>query len=79
MANGYVYTRGGIVSPDGMGDLAIRAVAALGYQYGAVDIIYNEKRNQCFVLEVNSRPGLMGTTVERYADALINMYDLQRK
>lgn len=79
LVNGYVYTREGIAPPDGMGDLAVRAVAALGYQYGAVDIIYNERRNACFVLEVNSRPGLMGTTVEKYADALINLYDLQRK
>ena len=79
MANGYVYTREGITPPAGLGDLAIAAVRAVGYQYGAVDIIFNEKRNQCYVLEVNSRPGLMGTTVERYADALIKAYDLWRK
>lgn len=79
MANGYVYTREGIVPPTGLDALAIAAVNAVGYQYGAVDIIFNEKRNQCYVLEVNSRPGLMGTTVERYAEALIKTYDLWRK
>ena len=79
VANGYVYCRDGINPPDGASDLAIRAVQACGYQYGAVDIIYNEKRNQCYVLEVNSRPGLMGTTLDRYADALINMFNLERK
>ena len=79
LQNGYVYTRDGIVPPNGIGDLAINAVNAVGYQYGAVDIIYNEKRNQCYVLEVNSRPGLMGTTLDKYADALINMFNLQRK
>ncbi len=79
MANGYVYTREGIVPPAGLDTLAIAAVNAVGYQYGAVDIIFNEKRNQCYVLEVNSRPGLMGTTVERYAEALIKTYDLWRK
>lgn len=77
--NGYVYCRDGIVAPDGAADLAVRAVAACGYQYGAVDMVFNEKRNQCYVLEVNSRPGLMGTTVEKYADALINTYQLKRK
>jgi hypothetical protein len=77
--NGYVYCRDGIVLPEGAADLAVRAVAALGYEYGAVDLIYNEKRNQCYVLEVNSRPGLMGSTLENYANALINKYELRRK
>ena len=77
--NGYIYSRDGIAPPDGAADLAVRAVAALGYQYGAVDLIYNEKRNQCYVLEVNSRPGLMGTTLDKYADALITLFNLEKK
>lgn len=77
--NGYVYCRDGIDPPDGLTTLAIQAVAACGYQYGAVDIIYNEKRNQCYVLEVNSRPGLMGTTLVKYADAIIKAFNLERK
>ena len=79
LANGYVYTRDGVVPPTGISDLAIRAVAAVGYSYGAVDIIYNEKRDQCFVLEVNSRPGLMGTTLDKYVNALINTFNLEKK
>lgn len=79
LVNGYVYCRDGITPPDGIADIAIRAVAACNYQYGAVDIIYNEKNNQCFVLEVNSRPGLLGTTLVNYANALINTFNLQRK
>lgn len=77
--NGYVYCRDGINPPDGASDLAVRAVAALGYQYGAVDVIYNEHRNQSYVLEVNSRPGLMGTTLDKYSDAIINMFNLEKK
>jgi hypothetical protein len=77
--NGYVYCRDNVSPPAGAADLAVRAVDACGYKYGAVDLIYNEKRNQCYVLEVNSRPGLMGTTLDKYADALINMYNLERK
>lgn len=79
VSNGYVYCRDDINPPSGAADLAIRAVQAVGYQYGAVDIIYNEKRNQCYVLEVNSRPGLMGTTLDKYSDAIIEMYQLRRK
>jgi len=77
--NGYIYSRDGVNPPNGAADLAIRAVAALGYQYGAVDLIYNEKRNQCYVLEVNSRPGLVGSSPFKYADALINLFNLERK
>ena len=77
--NGYVYCRDGVSPPAGAADLAVRAVAALGYQYGAVDVIWNEERGQSYVLEVNSRPGLMNTTLERYCEALINMYQLKKK
>jgi RimK-like ATP-grasp domain len=77
--NGYVYCRDGINPPDGITSLAISAVAACGYQYGAVDIIYNQKRNQCYVLEVNSRPGLMGTTLDKYSKAIIKAFNLEVK
>ena len=70
VANGYVYTRNDIVEPSGIRELAIKAVECLSYSYGAVDIIYNEKQDKCFVLEVNSRPGLMGTTLINYVNAI---------
>lgn len=77
--NGYVYCRDGIDPPQGMSQLALDAVRALGYSYGAVDIIWNERRAACYVLEVNSRPGLMGTTAERYRDAIIKAFNLTRR
>jgi hypothetical protein len=70
-ANGYVFCRTDVVEPVGLRPLALSAVAALGRNYGAVDIIWNEKRNKCYVLEVNSRPGMEGTTVEKYANAIL--------
>lgn len=79
VANGYVYVRDGVVPPTGLTQSAVDAVEACGYAYGAVDIIYNEKRGQWYVLEVNSRPGLMGTTLDNYAEALIKMFNLRRK
>ena len=77
--NGYVYCRDGVNPPDGIASLAINAVKACGYNYGAVDIIYNEKQNKCFVLEVNSRPGLMGTTLDKYVNAIIKQFNLELK
>lgn len=79
LANGYVYCRDNLQPPAGINNLAIAAVHAVGYRYGAVDIVYNEKNNQSYVLEVNSRPGLMGTTLDKYAGALIDSYQLRRK
>lgn len=79
LANGYVYTREDITAPDNIDELAINAVNALGYFYGAVDIIYNATRNQCYVLEVNSRPGIINSTCDSYANAIINFYGLTRK
>lgn len=78
-ANGYVYCRDGIDPPNGIADLSIRATAACNYQYGAVDVIYNKKMDKLFVLEVNSRPGLMGTTLEKYSEAIINEFNLEKK
>jgi len=71
---GWVYCREGIEEPDQLRPQAIAAVEALGLDFGAVDIIYNQYANTCTVLEVNTAPGLEGTTVERYADAFIRLF-----
>ena len=77
--NGYVYCRDGVDHPDGLPAIAINAVNAVGYSYGAVDIIYNEKRNQLYVLEVNTKPGLFGKTLDSYTNAIINKFNLELK
>jgi hypothetical protein len=53
----------------GLRDLAHAAVAALGLDFGAVDI--GQKRDgSLLVLEVNRAPGLGEGTAEKYADAI---------
>ena len=69
-ANGWIYAREDIVEPKELRSLAIGTVTALGLDFGGVDIIYNEKENKCFVLEVNTAPGLEGTTLDIYANAI---------
>lgn len=66
---GWVYCREGVVDSPRRDELATLAVAALGLDFGAVDIIYNEHLDSYFLLEVNTAPGLEGTTVEKYANA----------
>lgn len=71
--NGWVYAIHDLDPPEDLNTVGIAAVKALGLDFGAVDVIWNEKLNRCFVLEVNTAPALEGTTVQKYADA-INAY-----
>lgn len=77
LANGYVFCRDGVVEPHNLRELALQAVRAVGYSLGAVDIVFNERSNTCYVLEVNACPGMQGTTLEVYANALANWYKEQ--
>lgn len=47
------------------------AVGAVGYLFGAVDVIFNEKQGKYYVLEVNSRPGIEGGTAMAYAQEIL--------
>jgi carbamoylphosphate synthase large subunit len=49
---------------------ARRAVRALGLDFGTVDLFADDE--QVFVLEVNTAPGLGGTTPRLWADTFIN-------
>lgn len=73
-ANGYVFARNNVDIPTRALGLcqqqAEDAVVALGLDFGAVDVIFNERRDTAYVLEVNTAPGLEGTTVTNYARVL---------
>lgn len=66
--NGWVYCRDDIMEPQDLRTLAVSATTAIGLMYGAVDIIWNEKENKCYCLEINTAPGISGTTKEKYAE-----------
>jgi len=65
-SNGYVYARADINYPVEIEQAAIKAVKILGLDFGAVDIGYRERDNKVFLFEVNTAPGLVGTTLEKY-------------
>ena len=69
-ANGWAFCREDLNIPDNLASIARNAVRALDLDFGAVDIIYNQRENQCYVLEVNTAVGLEGSTVGFYADAI---------
>jgi len=70
-ANGWVYCRDNITVPANIDTLALAACNALGLHSGAVDIIWNEKEDKCYVLEVNTAPGIEGTTCKKYTNKII--------
>lgn len=69
LQNGWVFCRDGVELPEACSAEAIKAVNAVGLDFGAVDVIYNKVRGT-YVLEVNTAPGLTGTTIKSYADAV---------
>jgi hypothetical protein len=73
-ANGWVYARENLEIPDNIQEIALNACDALGLHSGAVDIIWNEKENKCYVLEINSAPGIEGTTLKNYANAILDSF-----
>lgn len=68
--NGWVFCHSDIVEPADLRKVGVDAVAAAGLLFGAVDVIWNKQQNKCFVLEINSAPGLAPSSVERYAHAI---------
>jgi glutathione synthase/RimK-type ligase-like ATP-grasp enzyme len=67
-ANGWVFCREDLEYSEQLLDQAILAVKYIGLDFGAVDIVYNQHHNTYYVLEVNSAPGLEGTTLQTYVE-----------
>lgn len=60
-STGWIYATENLNIPQEVRDTAIRAVNALGLDFGAVDIVYKGRtRFEVYVLEVNTAPGLAG-------------------
>lgn len=71
--NGFVFVREGVEVPTPALEEAVKAVALVGLDFGAVDVVWNNYHKQAYVLEVNTAPGLEGTTVENYINGLTEM------
>lgn len=69
-SNGFIFGRDGVDLPDVATDLAIQATSLLHLDFGAVDLIYNKHYDKYYVLEINTAPGLEGTTLIKYTEAV---------
>lgn len=68
-ANGWIFAREGITLPATASDVSKQAIQALGLDFGAVDLAVNTA-GKVVVFEVNTAPGLEGTTVTKYVQAI---------
>lgn len=68
LAGGFIFGREGIDTPAACTEEAIKAVHSLGLLFGAVDVGYHSEFG-AKVYEVNTAPGLEGSTVTSYANA----------
>jgi D-alanine-D-alanine ligase-like ATP-grasp enzyme len=68
--NGWVFCREDVHCPGAVGDAAIDAVRVLGLDFGAVDVGWNERKQEAYVFEVNTAPGIEGTTLEKYSNKI---------
>lgn len=75
---GWVFCREDVNPPQAVKDAAISAVAALGLDFGAVDIGWNQHKELAVVYEVNTAPGLEGTTLDNYFNALLEQFPALR-
>lgn len=66
--NGFNFVRNGFTTPEQVTAAAQRVLEVTGLDFGAVDVVFNEREQRAYVLEVNSAPGLEGQTVQDYVD-----------
>ncbi len=70
--NGWVFARDSVDLPEQVADIACRSTNALGLDFAAVDC-YVDTEEVAGVFEINTAPGLEGTTLERYVEAIHGM------
>ena len=73
LAGGFVFVEVGEedVPPDVITQ-AVAANEALGLDFGGVDVMWNEREQAAYVLEVNTACGLEERTADRYKEAIVD-------
>ncbi len=70
--NGYVFCSDNVVEPDGIRELALKAAQVTSSHFKGIDIGFNEKLNELFVIECNSAPGISGSNIDKYIEVILN-------
>lgn len=67
--SGFIFVRNDIKPDNKVLDYALDAISTFQLDFGAVDVIFNGTRNEAYVLEINTTPGLEGQTIDNYQKA----------
>lgn len=67
--NGFIFAKNLSYEPSGIKEMAKAAIEAIGLDFGALDIIYNANEDKCYILEINTAPGLVNSTIDIYKEA----------
>lgn len=73
--HGFIYAKEGFDIPEEVLEQARMAVSSCGLIFGAVDVIWNNFHKKAYVLEVNTAPGLEGSTLDRYKEGFEKFYE----
>lgn len=73
LANGFIFQKYNFSVPEDVIKQATEAMALSGLDFGAVDVIFNEFEGKAYVLEINTAPGLEGTSPQDYANGIREM------
>lgn len=68
-SNGYTYQHDHVDLPAQVIGAAVMVFRQTDLDFGAVDVIFCKRDSKAYVLEINTAPGLEGTSVRMYADA----------
>lgn len=66
--NGFIFQRQNLQIPNAVRECATKCLEAVGLDFGAVDVIWNDRQQRAYALEVNTACGLEGQTIEDYAN-----------
>jgi hypothetical protein len=70
--NGWIFARKNLNLPDNLEKLALETIKATELDFGAIDMIYDLDTKKLMVLEINTAPGLQGTTLLKYVEMFKN-------
>ena len=70
LANGYIFCQQVENEPAGLRELALAAAKVSPSDFRGVDIGYNERNDDLFIIEVNSAPGITGANIAKYVQGI---------
>lgn len=71
---GWIYARTDVIPNKKVLAESIKAVEALGLDFGAVDVGWNDHEGNAYIYEVNTAPGLEASTLEDYVRAFSKLH-----